>query len=78
MVIRTAKQWKVRPSELLEIADPYEAYCLDTACNYIAEQLQRKRLPKFPEPGAKGQGRTTNAEIIAEMQKANKRTGGGR
>lgn len=70
--------WKVRPSELMDLDDPYAAYCFDTACMYIADQLQHKRLPNFPvDNKEQGKKRTTNSAIIAEMQKANKRSGGG-
>lgn len=61
----------------MDITDPYPAYCFDTACEYIEDQLQHKKLPRFPDNGS-DKGRTTNAALIAEMQRLNKRTGGGR
>lgn len=27
-----SKKWKVRPSDLVALTDPYEAWCLDEAC----------------------------------------------
>jgi hypothetical protein len=63
--VRTARQWKARPSELLDIRDPYVAYCFDEACAYIAEQMERKKKPKFPKPkDADGDVKTTNSDVI--------------
>ena len=58
--------WKARPSSLLDIDDPYVAYCMDEACAYIAEQMERRRIPKFEKPKGEAQqpGRTTNSELI--------------
>ena len=38
-LLAVAKRYQERPSALLEIDDPYTAYCFDEACLYI----QRKR-----------------------------------
>lgn len=35
----TAQRYKVRPSELMGIEDPYTAFCLDEACALIAVKL---------------------------------------
>lgn len=34
------KLWGVRPSELLDLDDPYEAYCLDEAAAYLGNTIQ--------------------------------------
>lgn len=74
-MIRTAKAWKVRPSELLNQSDdPYVAYCFDSACAFLMEQIVRGHMPKFPNSSQNDESekRTTNSAIIAEMQKSNK------
>ncbi len=35
-----AKLWAVRPSELLDLDDPYAAYCLDEAVAYLGNTVQ--------------------------------------
>lgn len=72
MLVRTAKRWRTRPSELMDIDDPYVAYCLDEACAYIAEQMDRKRLPKFEKPKQTDQHKgawTTNSDVIHDILK---------
>jgi hypothetical protein len=43
-----ARQWKVRPSEMLGLEDPYTAYCLDEAVldlvSYIEEELESVKV----------------------------------
>ena len=39
--------YKVRPSTLLDITDPYTAYCLDEACAYITGQIEKDEEPQF-------------------------------
>ena len=39
--------YKTRPSILLNITDPYTAYCLDEACAYIIGQLEKGNEPQF-------------------------------
>lgn len=34
-----------RPSEILEIYDPYTAFCFDEACAYIVRQLEDGKEP---------------------------------
>jgi len=34
-----------RPSEILEIYDPYTAFCFDEACAYIVRQLEDGQEP---------------------------------
>lgn len=45
-----SKLWKVRPSEIVGLDDPYVAYCLDEAImyagNYIEQQLDNVKQGK--------------------------------
>jgi len=45
-VAATARMWRTRPSELLKVADPFVAFCLDEAA---AELLSHKEPPVYPE-----------------------------
>jgi hypothetical protein len=77
MLVLTARQWRTRPSELLDIDDPYVAYCVDEACAYIAEQTDRKKKPAFPKPekdgqAAKGGAWTTNSDLVEDLLKETK------
>lgn len=50
------------------------AYCLDEACAYIAEMMDRRKLPKFEKAEAakverSGEIRTTNTDVIHEILK---------
>ena len=42
-----ANVYKARPSVLLNITDPYTAYCLDEACAYIVGQIEKGNEPQF-------------------------------
>lgn len=42
-----ANIYKVRPSTLLDITDPYTAYCFDEACAYIIGKLEEGEEPTF-------------------------------
>lgn len=42
-----AKDYKCRPSTLLDIADSYTAYCFDEACTYIMRMIQEGNEPVF-------------------------------
>ena len=39
-VIGVAQTYKIRPSEVMGIIDPYTAYCLDEACATIILRLK--------------------------------------
>lgn len=39
--------YKVRPSTLLDITDPYTSYCFDEACAYIIGKLEKGEEPQF-------------------------------
>lgn len=45
-----SRLYKVRPSELLGIADDsYTSYCFDEACAYMLNQIDDKKTPRFPD-----------------------------
>lgn len=61
-LIHTARAWRVRPSELLDLRDdPYAAYCLDEACAYA---LTRILAGDSPRTGS-------NQSVIERMKKGN-------
>ena len=35
-----AKGWGVRPSSLVDLTDPYEAYCFDQAVGYLGRRIE--------------------------------------
>lgn len=47
VLLGMAKTHRCRPSSLLDIDDPYTAYCLDEACSYIVRQIQDGNEPTF-------------------------------
>lgn len=42
-----SKFYKVNPSELFDIHDPYTAYCFDEACAVISIKLEKGEEPIF-------------------------------
>lgn len=46
-VLGLANVYKVRPSTLLDLVDPYTAYCFDEACAYITKQIEDGEEPQF-------------------------------
>lgn len=42
-----AKIYKCRPSSLLNVTDPYTAYCFDEACAYIQCEIDNGNKPEF-------------------------------
>lgn len=46
-VLGLANVYKVRPSTLLDLVDPYTAYCFDEACAYIIKQIEDGEEPQF-------------------------------
>ena len=62
---------------MLEIHDPYVAYCFDEACAYILGMMRKGKKPRFPKPeneknGPKGKAWTTNAEAMQALLKETK------
>ena len=41
--------YRVRPSDILGLNDEYTKYCFDEACMYILNQIDDKKVPRFPE-----------------------------
>lgn len=39
--------YNCRPSTLLDIADPYTAYCFDEACAFINGKMAQDEQPQF-------------------------------
>lgn len=39
--------YRCRPSTLLDISDPYTAYCFDEACAYITSKKENGEEPVF-------------------------------
>jgi hypothetical protein len=44
-----AKHYKLRPSQIINLNNDYEAFCFDEACSYILNELNKEdaREPKF-------------------------------
>lgn len=42
-----ANVYKVRPSTLLDLTDPYTSYCFDEACAFIIQKMENKEEPVF-------------------------------
>ena len=45
-----AFEFKKLPSQILNIADPYTAYCIDEVCTYIISELRNGRELKKEKP----------------------------
>lgn len=46
-VLSLVNVYKCRPSTLLDIADPYTAYCFDETCTYIIKKIENGEEPTF-------------------------------
>lgn len=46
-VIFSSQRFRCRPSDILRIADGFEAYCFDEACCWIISQLDEGKRPFF-------------------------------
>lgn len=46
-VLGLSNVYKVRPSTLLDITDPYTAYCFDEACAYMVGEMEQGNEPQF-------------------------------
>lgn len=42
-----ADTYHCRPSNLIDVTDPYEAYCFDEACVFILSKLRSGEEPMF-------------------------------
>ncbi|WP_065080061.1 hypothetical protein [Clostridium coskatii] len=43
-----ARTYKIRPSQILNIENSYDAFCFDEACSYILSELSAEK-PKTPK-----------------------------
>lgn len=46
-VLGLANVYKTRPSILLDVMDPYTAFCFDEACTYIMGMVEKGEEPQF-------------------------------
>lgn len=46
-VINIAQMYKCRPSALVGLEEPYEAFCFDEACAFIFAQIENGEQPRF-------------------------------
>lgn len=46
-VLAISKKYKKRPSEILDIHDPYTSFCFDEACLYILNMMEDGKEPVF-------------------------------
>lgn len=46
-----ARIYKLRPSQILNIENDYDAFCFDEACDYILSELskEKSRTPKWED-----------------------------
>ena len=42
-----ANYYRKRPSEILDVDDPYTAYCFDEACGYIQSRINDGDVPVY-------------------------------
>jgi translation initiation factor 2B subunit (eIF-2B alpha/beta/delta family) len=67
-----AKTYKVRPSQILNIKNDYDAFCFDEACDYILSELSKEK-PRTPKWEDKRHINThSNQDTIKWMMKHNK------
>lgn len=46
-VISLSRAYNCRPSELMGLEEPYEAFCFDEACAFIQIRIEEGDTPKF-------------------------------
>lgn len=42
-----ANKYRERPSKLIDLQDPYEAFCFDEACFFITRKIEEGETPVF-------------------------------
>ena len=52
------------PSEILDINDPYTAWCLDEAATYINAQIKRHKKPKWHRERAGGDNQKVLSALL--------------
>lgn len=68
-ILAMAKQFKTRPSQIINLYNDYEAFCFDEACTYIIREMS-KEDPKEPNFGINEPKKNNNNDLI-EYLKAN-------
>lgn len=63
-VIAISNCYNVRPSSILQIDNPYEAYCFDEACICITEYIKAGKTPVF---SACKNDNSTQQSAVSEM-----------
>jgi len=68
-VLTMAKNYKIRPSQIINLNSEYEAFCFDEACSYILNELNKEdaKEPRFDDETQHG-----NDDLI-EYFKSNNR-----
>lgn len=46
-MLELANAYQCRPSALMDVEDPYTAYCFDEACVYIVRKINDDKEPTF-------------------------------
>lgn len=64
-----ATQWRTRPSEILQIDDLYEAWCVDEAIADYAARLRRGEKPLSDEEAQKPKNNLDLIKRIREEQR---------
>lgn len=73
-IISMAKEYKVRPSEIIYLDDPYVAFCFDEACYFILDQWDHEKNDWKTRPRWKdGPKQNNNSEFINSIMKNKKR-----
>lgn len=74
-MIVMAKSYKIRPSQILNIKNDYDAFCFDEACEFIAIELSKEdhKEPKWIEKNEDINNKAKdNKATIEWMMKHNK------
>jgi hypothetical protein len=65
-----SKQFKQRPSQIINITNDYEAFCFDEACAYIISELSKEN-PKEPNFDINDKPTNDNNDLIAYLKANN-------
>ena len=63
-----AKQFKIRPSQIIQLNNDYESFCFDEACTLILSHLnsEKNNKPKFEDEKPKN-----NKDVIEYLNNFN-------
>ncbi|MBU3171352.1 hypothetical protein [Clostridium estertheticum] len=72
-ILAISKQYKQRPSSIIELIGSYECFCFDEACTYILNELSQEK-PKTPnwEESKNHEENDDNKNTIEWMKKHSK------